>query len=342
MRLEIERIEEGIAVHYADAGLALASRGREILIARDTAFRWRTHVELPRDGMLGRFENPLLDRLLRRGVHLIKHVESDTFICFHDQGVYRFNTHASKVRWLWTLPRGRRILRNGACLVGTDLVVGDYWRNRERVDVRVHRLDVTNGSASSFLTFPAGRVRHVHLVQRDPFDGKVWIGTGDEDDQCLLLRLDPADPKLQSVGGGSQKWRTVTLLFTQDAVYWGSDNHTGSNALYRYDRGSGSLEMVGPVIGPVYYAISHGRYRIFGTTVEKSGGEQGGTGRLYAIDETGDLVELYSDEGDGLMGIVLGYATFEFADGPGDGDSFWVTLRGFKGGLRSMRCRVVR
>ena len=284
---------------------------------------------------------PVVERILRPGPHFVKCVESDTFVGLYGGNLFRFNTHVAKSRLLWSLQRGRRVLRNGACVVGSELLVGDYWQNKDRSDVRIHRINLATGMASSFLVFPEGKVRHVHFIQRDPYTGRLWIGTGDEDEECLVLSVDLEDPRLQTVGGGSQRWRAVSVLFTEKSVIWGSDNHEGSNAIYRYDRESGDVHTVGPVIGPVYYSASVGGHMLFGTTVEKGQGDQDGFGRLYALSRSGVLEEVHAERKDRLPAGLFGYGMFEFADGPDRDGAFWVTLRGFRGGLKSMLCRLV-
>lgn len=340
MRLEIERTEPGLVVHYEDADLAIATRGPEIFLASPDRYFWRSHVVIPDGWKIERRGFEPVERLTRRGIQFIKHVEGDTFVALYNRSLYRFNAHASKSRHLWTLARGRRVLRNGACVVGGEILIGDYWQNEERTDVRVHQVDLDSGNGGAFLTFPPTKIRHVHLIQRDPFTGRFWIGTGDDDHECMLLEVDASDPRLQTVGGGSQKWRAVSLAFDERSVMWGSDDHRGSNAIYRYDRATGSLASIGSVVGPVYYSVTRGSTTIFGSTVERGGGDQDGFGRLYALTDDGELREIHSERKDAWPAGLFGYGVFEFADGPGSDGAFWVTLRGFRGGLRSLRCRL--
>lgn len=341
MRLEVDRTEVGLAVQYADSNLALATRGPEILISTGDDYRWRSHVVLRGGWRIEQRGIDSVERLARRGIQFIKHVGDDTFITLYNGNLYRFNTRNTKSRHLWSLVRGRRILRNGACVAGSDVLIGDYWQNKGRSDVRVHQIDLSTGAARVFLTFPENKIRHIHLIQRDPYTGRLWIGTGDMDHECLLLQVDPSDPRLQTVGGGSQKWRAVSLVFGEGSLMWGSDNHEGSNAIYRYDRATGNVEELAPVIGPVYYAVTRGSTTIFGTTVEKGEGEQDGIGRIYALTSSGELHEVLAQRKDAWPARFFGYGVFEFADGPGRRDAFWVTLRGFRGGLRSILCRLV-
>jgi hypothetical protein len=78
-------------------------------------------------------------------------------------------------------------------------------------------------------------VRHVHAIQRDPYTGDVWITTGDTDDESHVGRLQ--DGHLNPVGGGSQEWRAVELVFTPTAILWGMDCvYADRNNVFRLDR----------------------------------------------------------------------------------------------------------
>lgn len=67
--------------------------------------------------------------------------------------------------------------------------------------------------------------RHVHIVKVDRATGDLWIGTGDEDIHCrIMLSTDHGD-SFRVLGRGSQEWRTLSIWFTKDYVYWNMDSH---------------------------------------------------------------------------------------------------------------------
>lgn len=103
-------------------------------------------------------------------------------------------------------------------------------------------------------------VRHFHGVFSDPYGGSLWATTGDADDECAIGTLDDGD--FRPVGGGSQRWRAVGLVFTPDAVLWGMDcSFAPSIEILRLSRrsiraGDPNPEVVGVVDNPVFYAES--------------------------------------------------------------------------------------
>jgi hypothetical protein len=103
-------------------------------------------------------------------------------------------------------------------------------------------------------------VRHVHAVATDPYDGAVWVTTGDADEECHVGRLRGGE--FVPVGGGSQQWRAVEPAFTPTAVLWGVDcAYADRNAVYRLDRAAledarPTPERVHDVPASVYYGAT--------------------------------------------------------------------------------------
>jgi hypothetical protein len=83
-------------------------------------------------------------------------------------------------------------------------------------------------------TFNVGKasVRHFHLCQWDMYRKAWWVGSGDDDDESMIVRWDgvtpwPGDKSPVemaatpgfTVGYGRQRYRTTGLLFTSDWIY---------------------------------------------------------------------------------------------------------------------------
>jgi|LSQX01.1.fsa_nt_gb hypothetical protein len=82
-------------------------------------------------------------------------------------------------------------------------------------------------------------IRHVHAVQWDPHEEKIWIATGDLDSQCRVYTYDGRSVTL--VGSGDQTWRYVYMLFFPECVILPTDSLTsaGVGSVFRIHRGTG-------------------------------------------------------------------------------------------------------
>lgn len=70
----------------------------------------------------------------------------------------------------------------------------------------------------AYPTSTAGSVRHVHLVQYDPWQNYVWVSTGDSDEQIHNYYTSDGI-NFVDIGGGSQNWRTTCFIFDRTYIY---------------------------------------------------------------------------------------------------------------------------
>lgn len=326
-------------VHYADLTQTIAAAGLHLQLNLAKIPSWRKIATLPASiaqKILQR--NVLLSRLTRGGVHAVLPVSESgqtSWLAVAERQVFKISAGGG-VASLFVIPRGRRPLRRGLSVVNEHLYLGEYWSNSQREAAHIYKIHIPSGEKEIFYTFPAGSIRHIHTVDKDPYSQNLWVSTGDEDAECRLVLLHAQTGETVTLGEGSQKWRVVSFAFRPEAVYWGTDDHQGKNVIWRYDRASGQTRPIGQVVGPVYYNTVLDDVIVFGTTMEKGEGQQDGYGRLYAVDTQDNVQEIWKVRKDRWSAHWFGYGVFEFAEGSLGGRQFWVTAKGFSGGLRSI------
>ena len=143
------------------------------------------------------------------------------------------------------------------CTGDSTLYFGEYFQNPGKGEVNVYRTTDNLTSWKSVYSFPPGKIRHVHAVQKDPYTGKIWICTGDLDRESSVGWSDDEFETLHIIGKGSQLWRVCQLVFTEEALYWGTDTGILSVAgIYKWDRKSGNIQKLYELDGPVFYGIT--------------------------------------------------------------------------------------
>ena len=65
--------------------------------------------------------------------------------------------------------------------------------------------------------------RHLHIVVIDPYTGHLWVGTGDSNPHCKMMYSDDKGDSFRLVGMGDQSWRTLSIWFTEQYLYWSMD-----------------------------------------------------------------------------------------------------------------------
>lgn len=345
MKIEAIRMVSGVQVHYSDEKQCIGSKNLYIIESHDQGKTWRVFCHLPAPiykSLLLKF--PLYSRLVRGGIHSIlpmKHTKDTGYIVAAEGQIYWVSSNGQEAKGIFKIQNGRRPLRRCLCVIGNTVIIGEYWGNKNREPVSIYSIHIDDNRIEDcrierLYQFNNNTIRHVHAIQQDPFGNRLWISTGDNDSECMIALLDRKTGTMEIVGKGSQKWRTLSFAFRPQTVYWGTDNHLGENQIWCFDRLTGTVQIVGEVIGPVYYNTCLEEYIIFGTTMEKGEARQDGFGRLYAVDVYGHVKEIWKKKKDIWNARLFGYGVFEFAEGHPENNRFWVTTKGFDGRMQSI------
>jgi hypothetical protein len=229
-----------------------------------------------------------------------------------------------RIHPLGGMARPCRILRAG-CAVDRhgEVYFGEYVLNPDRLPVHIYRYTPGNRHVDVVYTFPGRAIRHVHGVYRDPYTDALWCVTGDNASECRILRTDDGFRTLEVIGQGDETWRCVSLLFTEDAVYYGMDAEFVSNWIYRIDRKSGRRDILGSVDGPVYYSYAFGEDLFFAVTAELCPSQQGKSASLWHVSAGGDLQRVWAVQKDRLPVKYFMAGTLHFPRGSGLATEFY-------------------
>ena len=185
---------------------------------------------------------------------------------------------ATQFRALTDHPVDFRPMRRGVLpMPGGELLVGAYRFNggnypttegRDPVEV----MHYTRGTRQwvNRHHFPRATIRHVHVLARDPFvEGRLWLCTGDTDDESMIAWSDDGLSTLTPFSSGGQESRTCDLVFGEDSLLWGVDSPIRQSGIVRKKRAGGPLEWLCKTPAPVYYASSNEDGNVFfSTTIE--------------------------------------------------------------------------
>lgn len=135
-----------------------------------------------------------------------------------------------------------------------DFYYGEYFQNSENASVMVYQFNSLSRSWKTLFEFPSGQIRHVHAIQEDPYTDKIWICTGDSDDQSSITWTDNNFEGVETLGNGSQLWRSCQLVFTEQSVLWGTDTYSEDvSGIYCWDRRKDSLSKLIDIEGAIFY-----------------------------------------------------------------------------------------
>ena len=275
MDAQTVRLHPNLNLQWISPDGWLASRGYEIWYSRGEGQAWARLCRIKTGLTAWCSNNPAVSQVGRLGIHNLIRLASGAILCAADGVLYRSAGIGAEFTPQFSGFSGRRPLRMGICQDGLGRVyLGEYFMNRERKEVRLWRSDDDGLNWFPVHIWAAGEIRHVHFVQADPFEQKIWLGTGDDDRECWISCSSDGGASFQTAGGGSQLWRAGSLMFSREAVYWatdiGFDHNKQPNFIVRFDRKTGSLWKVWQTPGPAYYSacLADGTH-VTGTCVEQ-------------------------------------------------------------------------
>lgn len=66
--------------------------------------------------------------------------------------------------------------------------------------------------------------RHIHFINKDPYTGNIFIGVGDFNNEPAIYMTKDGGESMQCVGKGTQKWRSLSIFYQKDYIYWTTDS----------------------------------------------------------------------------------------------------------------------
>lgn len=246
-----------------------------------------------------------------------------------DDGVYRN---------LPGLARPCRVLRS-ACAVDErgDIFFGEYLANPERGPMRVYRYRAGAARLETVFTFPAGAIRHIHGIYFDEYTKALFCLTGDEENECRILRTSDRFKTLETIGQGDETWRAVSLLFDETSLFYGMDAEYRENQIYRIDRATGKRTSLGRVGGTVFYSKKLGTEMFFTTTAENAPSQIENAAVLWHVSPQGECREIAKFAKDFWHPTLFQFGTIHFPGRSLLPESLYFHLVGVRGDNRVFR-----
>jgi hypothetical protein len=187
---------------------------------------------------------------------------------------------------------GRGIMSTGILQANKkELYLGEYFSNKERTNVKILELNIERKTWNISHDFKPGEIRHIHALQKDPYANRFWICVGDEDNESMIGWSDDNFRNITPIGRGSQIWRSCQLVFTDEAIFWGTD--TGSKDLagiYRWDRKTMELKKVHETKGAIFFSLRLNNGTIvMSTDREGFPNEEDDKTRLFLINKNSEI-----------------------------------------------------
>ena len=211
---------------------------------------------------------------LREGLHHLAPLANGDIFVTAKRKAYTIDAKTGTVKNIFQGYLGNKPGHQGVLVAPSGSVFfGEYTINLDhKNDTHLYRSDDNGLTFKVIKTFPKN-VRHIHFVKYDPYEDCLWLGTGDADNECFLMRSDDNGDSWEMIGKGSQDWRAIGICFDKDYIIWGTDAGSvpDQNHLIRMNRISHEIEIIDNAEGPCHGCGSFADGRVFISTGVEGG-----------------------------------------------------------------------
>ena len=218
-----------------------------------------------------------------------------------------------KYQTLNGLTRPCRVLRS-ACAMDANggIFFGEYLANDERGEMNVYKYEIGSDSLKVIYTFPPNSIKHIHGIYFDEFTGSLFCLTGDDEKECQILQTFDEFKTVNVVGKGDETWRAVSILFSEQFLYYGMDAEFRTNHIYQFDRETGERTSLGEVSGTVFYSKKLGEDLFFTTTAENAPSQKENVAAVWNVNASGKCEKIASFEKDSWHPTLFQFGTVHF------------------------------
>lgn len=212
----------------------------------------------------------ILRRLFRTDKCNVFLISQDPFhlVLIRQGEVFHYSFNNGLKRTL-KLQNCRNILHVDICKSKSgSLFFGEYGANNDRNEVPIYKSNDKGNSWNVVYKFSKNSIKHIHCIKEDPFTGKIWTFTGDNDGECKILISDVNFNQKEFLGDGSQKWRACDAFFLKNEVVWMMDSPNEISYSVHFNRKTKKIILGSKFNGPVWYKTKVDDYYVCASSVE--------------------------------------------------------------------------
>ncbi|MBO4427596.1 MAG: hypothetical protein J5771_03835 [Bacteroidales bacterium] len=211
---------------------------------------------------------------------------------------------------LFSTPRGSKPLN--MCITPTgNIYFGEYFQNIEKKPVNIYCSKDNARTWYITYTFTVGEINHIHGLFYDKYTDRIWVTTGDRENECIIGYTEDEFKSFRVVFRGGQEYRTCQLFFYKDFIVFGTDTQYEQNVIKRFDRKTLTVNLLQEVQGSIVKGGQVGDVAFISTTVEPSTVNTDKYAHLWVTKDGLHWEERYKAKKDRLPHFFQ-FGTFEF------------------------------
>lgn len=252
----------------------------------------------------------LTRRLLRAEITGLYSLSNGDHLAIAKKGLFLQKGGQGNFEKCFAMPRGSKPL--SICIAPSgNLYFGEYFQNMEKHAVHIYRSEDNAQTWQIVYTFTEGEINHIHGLFYDQYTNRIWVATGDRENECIIGYTEDEFKTFKKVFRGGQEYRTCQLFFYKDFIVFGTDTQYEQNVIKMFDRKTLEITELQEVQGSVIKGGQVGEVAFISTTVEPSKVNTDKYAHLWVTKDGLHWEERYKAKKDWLP-FIFQFGTFEF------------------------------
>lgn len=273
--------------------------------------KWIEYMGTLTDTGYGRWaEYKLTRRLLRAEITSLYELYDGAMIAIAKKGIFRKEKDEHEFHKVFTPPRGSKPL-NICFTPNGHAFFGEYFQNLEKTAVNVYGSEDCGKSWKVIYTFDTGSINHVHGIYYDYFTNRMWVVTGDRENECIIGWTEDEFKTFHVEFRGGQEYRSCQLFFYENFIVYATDSQYVENEIRAINRKTLEIVFLQKLQGSVIKGGQCGEVSYLSTTVEPSIVNKDKKTHVWVSLGGLEWHEVFEDEKD-FWPPILQYGTFEF------------------------------
>ena len=250
-------------------------------------------------------------RFLRTEITGLFYLPDDDRVAVAKKGLFLQTKGSKTFINCFSIPRGSKPL-NWCVAPSGNIYFGEYFQNMEKQAVNIYCSEDYAKTWHIVYTFEAGNINHIHGLFFDKYTNRIWVATGDRENECIIGYTEDEFKSFVEVFRGGQEYRTCQLFFYKDFIVFGTDTQYEQNVIKKFDRKTLEITELQKVQGSVIKGGQVGDVAFISTTVEPSKVNTDKYAHLWVTKDGLHWEERYKAKKDWLPATLFQFGTFEF------------------------------
>lgn len=249
-------------------------------------------------------------RLLRAEITGLYSLDNKSQLLIAKKGIFLKEKDSVFFTKVFAVSLGSKPL-NLCIMPSGNIYFGEYFANIQKNAVKIYCSKNNGNTWTVAYTFSSGNINHIHGLFFDKYTLRMWVCTGDRENECIIGYTEDEFTTFVEVFRGDQEYRTCHLFFYEKYIVFPTDSQYTQNEIKVFDRDSLRLTTLQNIQGTAIKGGQVDNVCFISTTVEPSAVNMDMYSHLWVTKDGLYWSEVYKAQKDYLP-FIFQFGSIEF------------------------------